>query len=51
MRHYSSIRSCIVVMFNVLLHFELHTCIVIEGFGALEMHVSIIHHVCGGCVR
>ena len=38
--HYK-IRLCIVVMFHVW-RFEPHTCIVIEGFGALEMHLFII---------
>ena len=34
------IRLCIVVMFHIQ-RFERHTCIVIEGFGALEMHLLL----------
>ena len=35
------IRLCIVVTFHVQ-SFEPHACIVIEGFGALEMHLLLL---------
>ena len=38
------IRLCIVVMVRVQ-HFEPHTCIVTEGFGALERHLLLLLYI------